>query len=810
MSIDIPPTLEEATTIAPSKHSIETSSSIAAQRPLPKKQVAMPNDGSPTSSAVDLVGNKQKNVSQHARDDDEPGPSRRGATPKTNLTEDVEAMDLDDFPTQPDRQWTPAQMKAFFEKLQQMVAEFPRVDKELQSAGRSFRELLPLVGEQYNQLSAALGRNSAGTEWNQQELWHLKSLLQAFEGEVVQARNVTKEKVDAVACEVIRQNGQIGQIRSILDPIPGHVQYVSNVVNKMTDKFDAMEQKMDAVRDLVSDQSAAAVQSLKPMMDTLAEGLAKVSDTVARQGKWMVEYDRDGDNIPDITSDIMVDAPEAIKKHMSELEFPKPPERLSDRHKSTFLTSRSTYNSQKERAKRRRDTSEPLAPPSPVVVHLGDDRDNNAREPRYTMSGGRPDGDDLVSQNQDLRRQIRFLRKTMSVDGGDGGEPPNRRKRRATGDDPSDPGSSDDDDDGHRPRRSTPPKRQRLFSEDPIDRAAGYHEMQLKETLVPDPPKFNMERGSDYRPYIRGCERYIRLRGHRFPTEESKVMWAIGFLTGDRGNTFGEEYEEKCFGLQGARYCQWDQYKRTVIKACESGAEGIEAIQKMEDWEYRGDMGAYIDKLQYYNKRAHLTGDALRKAVMISLPKSILEDLHRYDDRYTDSELWENLARAGRSHERYVSASKALGSNKRREREKTTGNSSAVKNEASTSSSGGSKPKKSKSRFETKKPEKSGVKKTYEKRFNTLEEATKGIPLSVAKSRMEKGQCPRCTLPGHKSLWCAKELVTASVQTDQEKEGKKTKKGKEKANEPKVQAVVADNGPGGRIYELDDEFSDFD
>jgi hypothetical protein len=231
----------------------------------------------------------------------------------------------------------------------------------------------------------------------------------------------------------------------------------------------------------------------------------------------------------------------------------------------------------------------------------------------------------------------------------------------------------------------------------------------------------------------------------------------------------------------------------------------------MEEWEYRGDMGAYVDKLQYYNKRAHLTGDALRKAVMISLPKSILEDLHRYDDKYTDRELWENLARAGRSYERYVSSSKALGSSKRREKEKTTGNSSAVKNEASSSKeSGGSKSKKPKSRSSTKQPEKAGSKKTYEKRFNSLEEATKGLPLNVAKGRMEKGLCPRCTLPGHKSLWCAKELVAASVQTDQEKEGKKTKKGKEKARENTVQAVVADSGPGGRIYELEDEFSDFD
>ncbi|PYK08294.1 MAG: hypothetical protein DME65_14250 [Verrucomicrobia bacterium] len=120
---------------------------------------------------------------------------------------------------------------------------------------------------------------------------------------------------------------------------------------------------------------------------------------------------------------------------------------------------------------------------------------------------------------------------------------------------PSDSGNYDSDgsDPRKRYRRSgiTPPERsQKTLSATPV---------QVKETPCPDPPKFDMRRGADVRPYLEGCETYIRLKSNRFPCEEAKILWALGFLEGEKAKNWARSYRRKMYRLD--EYMSWSFFK---------------------------------------------------------------------------------------------------------------------------------------------------------------------------------------------------------------------------------------------------------
>jgi hypothetical protein len=68
-----------------------------------------------------------------------------------------------------------------------------------------------------------------------------------------------------------------------------------------------------------------------------------------------------------------------------------------------------------------------------------------------------------------------------------------------------------------------------------------------------------MKRGQDYRPYVEGCELYMRLQSSRFPTEEHRVLWAMGFLQGDRATEWARAYRRRM--KKDPHYVSWRVYK---------------------------------------------------------------------------------------------------------------------------------------------------------------------------------------------------------------------------------------------------------
>jgi len=106
-----------------------------------------------------------------------------------------------------------------------------------------------------------------------------------------------------------------------------------------------------------------------------------------------------------------------------------------------------------------------------------------------------------------------------------------------------------------------------------------------------------MKKGKDFRPYLEGCERYIHLKINRFQTKEAKILWALGFLEGDKAMTWARSYETRMYQDSYERYVDWGYFKAKLRKECDLMEEDVEAIVKMMNFAYNNNIRAYIDQL---------------------------------------------------------------------------------------------------------------------------------------------------------------------------------------------------------------------
>ena len=151
-----------------------------------------------------------------------------------------------------------------------------------------------------------------------------------------------------------------------------------------------------------------------------------------------------------------------------------------------------------------------------------------------------------ASRGKRARRELNSIEEepsTAEAEGGSGGpsRPPGATRAAAAGDD-SDHSSSSSSEHientrevlHHRYRSRTTSPRRFLTHDIAFVRA---NHIQQKDTPCAEPVKFDMKRGRDFRPYVDSCERYMKLRFNRFPSERSRILWAIGYLQGERAQT---------------------------------------------------------------------------------------------------------------------------------------------------------------------------------------------------------------------------------------------------------------------------------
>jgi hypothetical protein len=66
-----------------------------------------------------------------------------------------------------------------------------------------------------------------------------------------------------------------------------------------------------------------------------------------------------------------------------------------------------------------------------------------------------------------------------------------------------------------------------------------------REPKANPPPYFRMKRGEDYRSYVEDCECYMNLQASRFSTVKHRIIWAMGYLQGDRATEWARSYRRR-------------------------------------------------------------------------------------------------------------------------------------------------------------------------------------------------------------------------------------------------------------------------
>ena len=109
-----------------------------------------------------------------------------------------------------------------------------------------------------------------------------------------------------------------------------------------------------------------------------------------------------------------------------------------------------------------------------------------------------------------------------------------------------------------------------------------------------------MKKGKDSRPYLRACERYFYLKPNRFPSERTKILWALGFFDGENAQLWAESYERKLFKHE--KYADWNFFKAKLRRIFDLADEDVDALTKIEEWQYKGDIMNYLDRLKFLNE----------------------------------------------------------------------------------------------------------------------------------------------------------------------------------------------------------------
>ena len=89
----------------------------------------------------------------------------------------------------------------------------------------------------------------------------------------------------------------------------------------------------------------------------------------------------------------------------------------------------------------------------------------------------------------------------------------------------------------------------------------------------------------------------MELRSNCFPSEWVRILWAMGFLEGERAQNWARSYRSKMRAPEHERYVTWDFYKAKLQSACDVAEGDTDALRKMQNTKYKGDIVAYLDRL---------------------------------------------------------------------------------------------------------------------------------------------------------------------------------------------------------------------
>ena len=125
----------------------------------------------------------------------------------------------------------------------------------------------------------------------------------------------------------------------------------------------------------------------------------------------------------------------------------------------------------------------------------------------------------------------------------------------------------------------------------------------------------------------------------------------MGFLEGERAQNWACSYRSKMRASEHERYVTWDFYKAKLQSACDVAEGDTDALRKMQNTKYKGDIMAYLNQLRFLNEYTGITKAALRDIICKALPEAVIRMLPMCGGMDSDKQIWKMVKKAGKTHE---------------------------------------------------------------------------------------------------------------------------------------------------------------
>jgi hypothetical protein len=229
-----------------------------------------------------------------------------------------------------------------------------------------------------------------------------------------------------------------------------------------------------------------------------------------------------------------------------------------------------------------------------------------------------------------------------------------------------------------------------------------------------EPEIFRGTSKEDFLTWKREIEGAVYLRRTSFQTAEETIIFIASYLQGS-ARTFFQDYQDTIIRTNGV----WDvdQFLNRMQRRFKANNLPENALKKIKALVYKGDIDNLVETFRILARRAQLSGPPLRDMLKAVLPYAIKSRISIMEPTEDDDTWLNNVIMAGRGQEELQEDNR---------RTKTTMQGALPQGSLS----------------------------NQEKRFKSIEEATKGVPQAVVKSRMEKKACARCGMQNHNAYFC--------------------------------------------------------
>ena len=248
-------------------------------------------------------------------------------------------------------------------------------------------------------------------------------------------------------------------------------------------------------------------------------------------------------------------------------------------------------------------------------------------------------------------------------------------------------------------------------------------------------------------------DEYFTIHKRRVPTDETKIF-SVGTFLRDQA---ADWYVERKQTLRATKLKDnWEAFSEAMEDRFADRQETWKDHEKLLALEYSGDIQTFLAKFNELNSRVHLSGQALKRALIVAMSNDMHKSIWRKYGKIpdNDADLLQAVREAGIEEEELARATTAKKAMARPQKEK----------EKEAIPKGKTELKADKAKEKEKAPAKAtggtgpAVKDKYpdqEMLWGSFTEAVKGTPDNeFAKHQEEDADCRRCGRNGHKTRAC--------------------------------------------------------